>query len=168
MKCEEPDPWEIACRQLTFDPNPLAVEFRYRCDDPDNGFRFLLTTHEDMSCFDVPILAFPRPMVFNINDFWPGNTLNQTIELACKIARSSEEEMFSTFDEETAIQEIVQVVRQAPTQLREVEFGNDGLSTGTLFSIICAMITLCIRTNLAENNPANGIFVMPSSTATPQ
>jgi len=150
--------------QLTFDPDPLAFEFRFRCNDPDTGFRILFTKEDEMSLFDIPIEAFDRPTVFNLNDFWPDKTLIDFVEVLVSTSCEGDQELHASQNPEEFIPMLYKHVQEGHQFLENLEQGGDSQESGSkLFSILSALITLKIRTELADDK-SSGIFILPRSS----
>lgn len=156
--------YQILLDQLLFDQTAYGFEFRYKCGDFDLGFRAVITDQDEMSLFDVPFMKIDRPSVFNINDFWPEKTIQQFIELLVTSAYEMEKEALIDMKPDDFYHDIHQYAKVGHSFLGALDDGIDMPDSGTkLFTILTALITLLIRTDL-NTDKSSGIGILSETS----
>ena len=155
--------------QLTIDQNSLGIELRYKCDDPDTGYRIVLTDQDEMDQFDTPFMKIDRPAVFNINDFEfdPEKNLQQIIEFFVTTAYELEKESLLIQKPDEFYPEIYKYIKDGRVFLDALHDNVDIPRSGSkLFTIVMSFITLLVHTELnTDKSSGLGILsTMSSST----
>jgi len=118
-----------------------------------------------MDLFDVPFMTIDRPSVFNINDFWPEKDLPWITEFIITTAYETEKESLAELTPDEFYPEIHDYVKGGREFLEalsnDVDIPDSG---GKLFTVVGALITLIIRTELAFDDDS-GIGVISSMNA---
>ena len=144
-----------------FTNNILGLEFRYKCSDPNLGYRIVFTEIDDMDSFDTPFMEIARPSVFYLNELpIEENNLEQLFLFFVKSAYNVEKECLETMEAVTLYQEVFNLVSSGRNKIESPD-----LNLSDLFGIVQGIITLSVSTNILddEENGIGRIAHKPSS-----
>ena len=134
-----------------FTNNILGLEFRYKCSDPNLGYRIVFTEIDDMDSFDTPFMEIARPSVFYLNELPTDKNLEELFAFFVKSAYEVEKDCLKTMEAIELHQEILDLVSSGKSKIE----GPD-LNLGNLYGIVQGIITLTVSTNILEDEE-NGV-----------